>query len=819
MGRFLLSLCCILLTQFVFAQQGIITGQVTNEKTGETLPGINIFIPEKGTGTTTNIDGTYQISLESGAYTLQFSFIGYEKQEITVSVIANETQTININLLEKSERLSIHVVSASQYRKDIAKETASIDLIQADQIKSRNVTNLGEALEKIPGVQVLDGQVSIRGGSSYSYGIGSRTAVLSDGIPLMNPDLGESLLKLAPTEIADQVEIIKGASSVIYGSSALNGIVNVQTAWPTSEEPANELSLFTTVFQAPSNKELVWWGRQPMSWGATFKHQRKVDDFQYLVGGNIFGLFSYLENNDEHRGKVFFKTRYISPKVKGLNFGVNGNVMYQDWGRFILSHGMGDAGYRNFEGSRDRFLRSSIDPHLSYQDNSGNRYRLKMRYLHNLRRGNGDDPNASAHSVYVENQYQKNIEDRWIITAGLPVSLSRMSSHLYDGRFTNWNAAAYIQTEYKKDRLSVVVGGRYEAAAVSKFVETDLPVFRAGMNYHLGKATFLRLSAGQAYRIPSIAERYIAEPLTDGILVIPNIKLDAERGWSAEFGVKQGITIGNWQGYVDASLFWQEYDKFVEYALGAYENNVVDENGELFFGPEDEFIPGLLLGMRAFNVNRARIAGYEVSVLGQGKIGKVNVNTLFGYTYNYPGNIEDDSTLLNVKTYLGHFFGDMFTRLDSSDVYTKPFDPVNGTDSTRLLQFRSRHIFNGDIEFGYKRFSFGLSAAYASFPERIPSLFNLAVEIGELAFIEEQNPEEEVNLVSAIATQNETTFNQYIRDHEKGDLILDFRLGYELNDRVKLAFLVKNMTHRIYARRPGILDAPRNFTLKAQFNL
>jgi len=70
-----------------------------------------------------------------------------------------------------------------------------------------------------------------QGGSGYSYGAGSRVLVLVDDLPLLSPDAGDVKWDYLPVENISQVEIIKGASSVLYGSSALNGIINVRTAY------------------------------------------------------------------------------------------------------------------------------------------------------------------------------------------------------------------------------------------------------------------------------------------------------------------------------------------------------------------------------------------------------------------------------------------------------------------------------------------------------------------------------------------------------------------------------------------------------------
>jgi outer membrane receptor protein involved in Fe transport len=198
---------------------------------------------------------------------------------------------------------------------------------------------LGEVVSKTPGVLVQDGQISIRGGSSYSYGVGSRTAILSDGLSLASADLGEGQSKMASVENVKQVEVIKGASSVVYGSSALNGVVNVVTEWPTDVDPKTELEFNLGVYDNAKLDYQNWDKRaQPFFGIINVNHQQRIKkDFQLVTGGNVTGVKSYLEGGDEFRVRGFFKFRHLNPKIQGLNYGVNGTCMYERSERFFFS--------------------------------------------------------------------------------------------------------------------------------------------------------------------------------------------------------------------------------------------------------------------------------------------------------------------------------------------------------------------------------------------------------------------------------------------------------------------------------------------------
>lgn len=93
------------------------------------------------------------------------------------------------------------------------------------------------------GVTTLDGSISIRGGSGYAYGSGSRVMMVVDDIPLVTPNRGEIKWEFVPLENVAQVEILKGASSVQYGSGALNREISVNSSNP-KDTPATKITLY-----------------------------------------------------------------------------------------------------------------------------------------------------------------------------------------------------------------------------------------------------------------------------------------------------------------------------------------------------------------------------------------------------------------------------------------------------------------------------------------------------------------------------------------------------------------------------------------------
>ena len=789
----ILSSLILFQSLFTFSQTTTITGTVRDADTKDGI-GSAVIRAEGKRASVTNASGQFKVNVEPGQVVIGVSYLGYKNKKDTITINAGETKNITIELRSQSIQLN-EVVTSSFYKKNAAKESVSMEVITKNQIKNTNANDLGDIVSKTPGVLVQDGQISIRGGSSFSYGVGSRTAVLVDNLGMTSADLGEGQNKMVPVENTKQVEVIKGASSVIYGSSALNGIVNVITEWPKDNEPRTDIDINTTFFDAPKEPKQRWWvGGTPFGINANINHQQKIKDLQLVAGGNITGAFGFLETSNEFRFRYFLKTRHLNPKIEGLNYGVNFSQMYERSDRFFIGADM-DTNALNFkEGSNDKYLRTSIDPHVTYQSANGHRASLNLRYINIWRKGNGDDINANSNSIEFQPQYQYTYRNLLVLTAGVPVTTGFSLSNLYPGVRTNFNAAVYAQAEINYKFLSWTGGVRYEAVGVDTFVETSKPIFRTGINLRAGKASFFRASWGQGYRIPAIGERFVAAEFSQGIYVIPNDTLKTETGWNLELGFKQGFQIKEWKAYIDAAFFWQEYKNFVQYEFGIFANKY--RNGDSIFpGVPSTFTtsdgqPGIF-GLRAANVENARVAGYEFSIAAQGKIGKVGLQILAGYTYTYPVSLSDTTSegkrdVRNIGNYLRNFFELNGRNADS-------------LESIQMLMFRTRHLFRADVEISYWKAYLGVTMFYGSFPDQIPPLFTAAAAV--------------------LFNGGEKSLTDYIDKHKGGDFVVDLRAGISITEKFRMGFIVKNVSNYFYALRPGKPEPHRNFTVQLRYTL
>ena len=217
-----------LLPQAAYAQVAgahTVSGKITAAN-GEGIPGVTVVVKGTTTGTTTDVDGKYTISVPNDNSVLVLSSVGYTKQELTVG---NRT-SINQSLETENQALEeVKVIGYGTQRAEAV--TGSVASIKGDALREVPAANIGQALQgRLPGVQISQSssqpgaspQIRIRGTRSLTAS--NDPLVVLDGIPFPG-----SIGDINPNDIAS-IDILKDASATaIYGSRGANGVVLVTT--------------------------------------------------------------------------------------------------------------------------------------------------------------------------------------------------------------------------------------------------------------------------------------------------------------------------------------------------------------------------------------------------------------------------------------------------------------------------------------------------------------------------------------------------------------------------------------------------------------
>jgi hypothetical protein len=159
-------------------------------RVGETLIGVNLLEANSGTGAATDLDGKYRLELKPGTANIRVTYVGYQKLEEVLDLKAGEVRILNFSIEEEARLMDQVVVTGSRFEKKLGEETVSMEIIQPRQLEQINAVQIDDAIERVPGVNVIDGQVNIRAGAGYSYGAGTRVLLLYNDMPILQADAG-----------------------------------------------------------------------------------------------------------------------------------------------------------------------------------------------------------------------------------------------------------------------------------------------------------------------------------------------------------------------------------------------------------------------------------------------------------------------------------------------------------------------------------------------------------------------------------------------------------------------------------------------------
>ena len=802
--RFLFVLfCCVSLIGFT--QEGTIIGQVVDEK-GRPLIGASVIYRGDITrGASTDIEGNYKLKLPAGNRRLICRFTDMVTDTSSILVLEDQFVEHNIVLITygsvtELDEVEIKVGKFDKRPEDI---TVSLEIIKPELIESKNTRSIETILDQTPGLNIMDGEPQIRGGSGFTFGVGSKVAVIIDDMPLLSGDAGRPEWGFIPVENIKQIEIVKGAGSVLSGSSALSGAIHVRTKYP-SNDPLTKVNIYTGMYSYPNDTSQIWQENRPsIISGANFLHSRKQGNWDLTFGGNLNYDEGYMgapvldpyiaesfpdtisnftnEQMRSKRARINFNIRHRSKKMRGLSYGLNGNGMLSESPMVFAWLNDTSGLYRGYPGAT--FLQKqtifNLDPYLDLNMASGSKHKLRGRFLYT---DNEITANQDTRSelYYIDYQFQRSYAKLAGVefVGGGSSTYTDSYAEMYAGsgspNNTLLNVSGYAQLEKKVwEIVNLSVGGRIEYFELNRTETAIKPVFRAGGNIKLHQETYLRMSYGQGYRFPTITERFIQTGVGNfGVFANPN--LQPETSTNSEVGIKQGVKIGKVYGYVDVAGFWQEYDNTIEYLFGFWDLTQP-------FGA----------GFKFLNTGKSRVIGIDASFQGKADLNKNNeLVFVLGYNYVLPRTLNPEEVYA----------------VDEHPVQPKEHSYNNTSlDSSRqILKYRFLHNVKADVFWTYKdKISIGGTVKYFSKMENMD---------GVIAEFEE--------VTHVVSTMQNIRYMDYFAENNKGIWIIDARVSYAFNKKHKLAFICNNLLNNSYSLRPLKIESPRSlmlqYTLKLQ---
>ena len=479
MKRIVIILIMILSYHIINAQNKI-TGKITDNITGDAIPGATVYIPELKTGTIADINGVYKIeNLPKAKVIIQVSFLGYKS---VVENIDFATTTSRDFIMEQAiTEMNEVVVTGSSRATEINRTPVPMITVSSRELQQNLNTNIIDAIAKLPGVSAVTTGPNVS--KPFIHGLGfNRVLTLFDGVRQEGQQWGDEHGIEIDENAVDRIEIVKGPASLTYGSDALAGVVNLLPAQPVPD--------------------------------GTLKGHVETN---YQTNNGLFGAHAALAGNKNgfiwegvasHKQATNYQNRFDG-RVYGTAFNetdLSGYVgLHKKWGYSDLNFSLFDDLQEIPDGSRDSVTRKftkqiteddTFRPIVS--DAELNSYKITTLHQH-----------VQHYRIYSTNNFIIG-ESKLGLILGYQQSIRREFSHpeypdiagLYLDLKTLTYDIKYIIPEYRGWETTIGINGMYQQNTNkgTEFVIPDYNQFEVGP-FFLTTMTIakLDLSAGARY--------------------------------------------------------------------------------------------------------------------------------------------------------------------------------------------------------------------------------------------------------------------------------------------------------------------------------
>lgn len=561
-----------------------LSGLVTDGRTNEPLPEVDVFIRELQRGVVSDMNGNYLFTgLPVGKFTAQFSYVGY-KTEVEDIQISDGSNTLNITMQPTNLELGEVVVLGNSV---LSKEKVpyKVEIASAEDLKYNGMVTLTQSLAELPGISRLSNGLAIskpviRG--LYGY----RIATVLNGVRFDNQQWQEEHGFGLDDIGVDRIEVIEGPAALLYGAEALGGVINLlsEKSAPVGRILGNyNLKVFTNTLGAYSQ--------------LGFKGADKRINWQINVGGQSHA--DYLDGKDQ---KI--------PNTRFLTLNANGMIGYfYDWGFSNLDYTFAHDIYGVVEAAdlhnpkdlaEDHFERGFDGPHHIIEYHiialrntffaGTSKFKFDLGFQNNHRQeqeGQADVPALGGEAGELDivlNTFTPNLE--WInqlnqtleMTFGIQGNLQNNKNEgerilIPDANMNEYSGFGYLKENL--ERLNIETGLRYDF----KTVKTDfMPAtdFSAemhpidnkysvvngalGASYNFTDNLTGKLNFATGYRAPNLAE-LSSNGVHEGTTryEIGNSNLKSEHNYQIDAGFD--VTVDNFTASLN--YFYNKVNNFI----------------------------------------------------------------------------------------------------------------------------------------------------------------------------------------------------------------------------------------------------------------
>lgn len=578
-----------------------LSGTISDNDTGEKLPGAGVYIPDLKTGAVTDAKGHYEIkNLPKSKFLVQVKLLGYTTLTTTIdfSKTTEKNFTLTVSAIESPEV----VITGSAFTSDHTQNSAPVVPVEKIQLASVGSGNIISALSVIPGVS------SVSTGDAISKpvirGLGyNRIVTVNEGVRQEGQQWGDEHGVEIDEFSADRIEILKGPSSLLYGSDALGGVINIlEPVLPPFGKIRGELnSKFSTNNSLTANSLMlegnqngfVW--RMRGTWKSAAPYQTPSEKifnsaFNEKNAGGLIGMngrwgFSHLHFSrwDSNIGLIEGRRDSLSENLLNADGNIaeeaelksrklflpNQNVMHDKISivnNFILGKSQLRVNGGWQQNDRKEFAASTDDAQLWFHLNT---FTCDAKYFFPQ-----FDSIETVLGIGGMNQQNENKGREFLIP---------------DYRLSDFGGFASVKKTFAKATLNA--GVRFDIRSVTgeELIADSQKIFLSfasdfsavtgsvGATFQPDSVWHLKANIGRGFRAPNISE-LSANGVHEGTFryEIGNTNLKPETSLQFDFGIEADGK--NVSASLDA--FWNIIDRFIYYRHNAGETDTLD--GEQF---------------------------------------------------------------------------------------------------------------------------------------------------------------------------------------------------------------------------------------------
>ena len=537
-----INILFLLIGLFIFSytngqRSAVLTGKITDAKTGTPLARASIYIHDINKGTIADSSGTFKtIPVVPGKYLVEISHTGYKNivQTISINGLTEKNFLLTQAITENENIIVTGVSSATRVRQS----PQPVDVIKKDELVRLSSTNIINSLTHVAGVNALSTGPAIS--KPFIRGLGyNRVVTINDGVRQEGQQWGDEHGIEIDDYSVQRVELLKGPASLMYGSDALAGVINIQSLVPAPEGviKLNALGEYQT-----NNMLRGFYG-----------------DIAGTKNGFSFNAYGSYKGASDYKNK--YDGYVLNSKFYNQNFGAM--VGYSGiWGHSYLNVTNFNQRIGIVEGDRDevtgKFIKAlpggieaiaedddfkKVKPLIPSQhirhfkitsDNIFNIGRNKLEFTlgfqHNQRQelGNPDEPTIpeaffDLKTISYAARFTLPYTGNWKTTLGVTGMRQTNENKAEEALIPDYglfDAGGFIFTQYHKDKLTLSGGVRLDNRHVDSKQMLDGSNIKfaaftkdfsnisgsAGLSYEATNDLTLKLNIARGFRAPALAE-------------------------------------------------------------------------------------------------------------------------------------------------------------------------------------------------------------------------------------------------------------------------------------------------------------------------